>query len=74
MRAILGANKPFFHTNTTTQLGFCDQLQKQLLFFSTMFTTTWSQKLLRSCKGHQDAMWHHGFAIIVNMITCSNFW
>jgi hypothetical protein len=36
-----------------------------------MFTTTWSQKLLCSCKGHQDATWHHGFATIVNMATCS---
>jgi hypothetical protein len=38
-----------------------------------MFIITWSQKLLCNCKDHQDAMWHHGFAIIVNMTTCSIF-
>jgi hypothetical protein len=35
-----------------------------------MITTTWSQKLLCSCEGHRDAMWHHGVATIVNMTTC----
>jgi hypothetical protein len=40
-------------------------------FFSIIFTITWSQKLLCTCKGHQDATWHHGFVTIVNMATCS---
>jgi hypothetical protein len=53
-------------------LGFVTSL-KNNRFFSTMFITIWSQKLLCSCKGHQDAMWHHGFATIVNITTCSIF-
>ncbi len=32
-----------------------------------MFIITWSQNLLCSCKGHQNATWHHGFVIIINM-------
>ncbi len=28
---------------------------------------------LCSCKGHQDATWHHGFATIVNMAICLIF-
>jgi hypothetical protein len=38
-----------------------------------MFITTSSQKLLCSCKGHQNVTSHHGFATIVNMTTCSIF-
>jgi hypothetical protein len=38
-----------------------------------MFIITWSQKLLCSCKGHQNGTWHHGFATIVIMTTCSIF-
>jgi hypothetical protein len=32
-----------------------------------MFIITRSQNLLCSCKGHQDATWHHGFTTIINM-------
>jgi hypothetical protein len=38
-----------------------------------MITATWSQKLLCSCKGHEDAIWHHGFATLVNMTICLIF-
>jgi hypothetical protein len=38
-----------------------------------MFTTTWSQKLLCSCKGHQNGTWHHGFVTIINVTTCLIF-
>jgi hypothetical protein len=31
------------HCNTTTHIGFCDWFKKWLLYFSKMFTTTWSQ-------------------------------
>jgi hypothetical protein len=30
-------------------------------------------KILCSCNGHQDAMWHHGFVTIINVATCSIF-
>jgi hypothetical protein len=43
------------------------------IVFFIMFIITWSQKLLCNCKGRQDAMWHHGFATIVNMTICSIF-
>jgi len=32
-----------------------------------MFIITWSRNLLYSCKGHQDAIWHHGFVTIIHM-------
>jgi hypothetical protein len=38
-----------------------------------MFIIIWSQKILCRCKGHQNAMWHHGFVTIVNMTTRSIF-
>jgi len=59
--------------STITHLRFYDWFKKPLLPFSTMFIITWSQKLLSSCKGHQNGTWHHGFAPIVNMTTCSFF-
>jgi hypothetical protein len=61
------------NNDTTTHLGFCDWLKKRLLFFFTMFITTWLQKIQCSCKGHQNTTWHHGFATIVNMATCIIF-
>jgi hypothetical protein len=53
-------------------IGFVTKFLNDFFFF-TMFITIWSQKLLCTCKGHQDVVWYHGFVIIVNMTTCSIF-
>jgi hypothetical protein len=69
MNSDLGIN---YQCDTITHLGFYDWFKK-LLSFSIMFITTWSQKLLCNCKGHQDATCHHNFVTIINMTTCSIF-
>jgi hypothetical protein len=50
-------------------LGFVISLKNDYCFFFNlfiMFITICHKKILCSCKGHQDAMWHHGFVIIIN--------
>jgi len=63
-----------YQCDTITRLEFYDWFKKQLLSFSTMFITTWSQKLLCNCNGYQDVMCYHGFVTIINVTTLFNFW
>jgi hypothetical protein len=55
--------------NSITHLGFFNRLIKGLLSFSITIAITSSREWLHSCKWHCDAMWHYGFATIVNVTT-----
>jgi hypothetical protein len=63
----MGVSTSAIVPNTTTHLRFCTDSKNNYCFFQ-LCLYLFSHKC--DCKGHQDVMWHHGFAITINMTTC----